>query len=177
MCLKPLGLASPMFFFPDWFGPISLPLHPPTPHLSLLCCKQCSAVFEPAAPNAEIIPKPSVLYFLFLTLTIPSGACCAQYSVIFVPATPKDEILPQSSVVHFLIDVDHPVACCCCCCCFSHSAHWLPTRKKLLYTVANPARGLLNREKKKCAVCSTPPFSYLPLRRTARCDTLRFCTF
>ena len=25
----------------------------------------------------------------------------------------------------------------------------LPTRKKLLYTVANPARGLLNREKKK----------------------------
>ena len=37
----------------------------------------------------------------------------------------------------------------CCCCCFSHSAHWLPTRKKLLYTVANPARGLLNREKKK----------------------------
>ena len=35
------------------------------------------------------------------------------------------------------------------CCCFSHSAHWLPTRKKQLYTVANPARGLLNREKKK----------------------------
>ena len=38
--------------------------------------------------------------------------------------------------------------CCCCCCCFSHSAYWLPTRKKLLYTVANPARGLLNREKR-----------------------------
>ena len=34
---------------------------------------------------------------------------------------------------------------------FSHSAHWLLTRKKqkLLYTVANPARGLLNRGKKK----------------------------
>ena len=31
----------------------------------------------------------------------------------------------------------------------THSAHWLPTRKKTLYTVANPARGLLNREKKK----------------------------
>ena len=31
--------------------------------------------------------------------------------------------------------------------CFLHSAHWLPTRKKLLYTVANPARGLLNRGK------------------------------
>ena len=37
----------------------------------------------------------------------------------------------------------------CCCCCFSHSAYWLPTRKKSLYTVANPARGLLNRGKKK----------------------------
>ena len=36
----------------------------------------------------------------------------------------------------------------CCCCCFSHSAYWLPTRKKLLYTMANPARGLLNREKR-----------------------------
>ena len=38
---------------------------------------------------------------------------------------------------------------CCCCCRFSHSAHWLPTRKKLLHTVANLARGLLNREKNK----------------------------
>ena len=35
-----------------------------------------------------------------------------------------------------------------CCCWFSHSAYWLPTRKKLLYTVANPARGLLNSEKR-----------------------------
>ena len=38
--------------------------------------------------------------------------------------------------------------CCCCCCCFSYSAHWLPAREKLLYTVANLARGLLKREKK-----------------------------
>ena len=30
----------------------------------------------------------------------------------------------------------------------TYSAYWLPTRKKLLYTVANPARGLLNREKR-----------------------------
>ena len=45
-----------------------------------------------------------------------------------------------------------------CCCCFSHSAHWLPTRKKLLYTVANPARGLLNRENmKKEKVWQRPP--------------------
>ena len=43
------------------------------------------------------------------------------------------------------------------CCCFSHSAHWLPTRKKLLYTVANPARGLLNREKEKKKSGSAPP--------------------
>ena len=41
------------------------------------------------------------------------------------------------------------------CCCFSHSAHWLPTRKKLLSTVVNPARGLLNREKKKKKVWPT----------------------
>ena len=33
--------------------------------------------------------------------------------------------------------------------CSSHSAYWLPIRKKLLYTVANPARGLLNRDKNK----------------------------
>ena len=46
-----------------------------------------------------------------------------------------------------------------CCYCFSHSAHWLLTRKKLrvLYTVANPARGLLNRGKKKKKVWQRPP--------------------
>ena len=46
---------------------------------------------------------------------------------------------------------------CCCCCCFSHSTHWLPARKKLLYTVANPARGLLNKEKKKKKVWQRSP--------------------
>ena len=35
----------------------------------------------------------------------------------------------------------------CCCCCFSHSA-LVANPKKLLYKVANPARGLLNREKR-----------------------------
>ena len=56
---------------------------------------------------------------------------------------------------------------CCCCCCFSHSAHWLPTRKKLLYTVANPARGLLNREKnEKEKVWQRPP----PPPPPARCS-------
>ena len=44
------------------------------------------------------------------------------------------------------------------CCCFSHSAYWLPTRKKLPYTGANPARGLLNRglKKKKSGGISPP---------------------
>ena len=41
--------------------------------------------------------------------------------------------------------------------CFSHSAHWLPAQKKLLYTVANPARGLLNRGKKKKKVWQRRP--------------------
>ena len=53
-------------------------------------------------------------------------------------------------------------------CCFSHSALWLPTRKKLLYTVANPARGLLNREKKekeKVWQRPPPPPSALLVRR------------
>ena len=55
-----------------------------------------------------------------------------------------------------------------CCCCFSHSAHWLPTRKKLLCTVANPARGLLNKEKKKKKkVWRRPP---PPPPRAARSD-------
>ena len=47
---------------------------------------------------------------------------------------------------HSLLQIAHP---CCCCCCLSHSAYWLPTRKKLLHTVVNPARGLLNREKRR----------------------------
>ena len=50
----------------------------------------------------------------------------------------------------------------CCCCCFSHSAHWLPTRKKLLYTVANSARGLLNRQKKKKKTSGSAPPSPTP---------------
>ena len=62
--------------------------------------------------------------------------------------------------------------CCCCCCCFSHSAHWLPTRKRLIYTVANPARGLLNRKKKKkksgSRPSSTPPTP--PSPRAARSE-------
>ena len=59
---------------------------------------------------------------------------------------------------------------CCCCCCFSHSVHWLPTRKKLLYTVANPARGLLNREKKKKKKSGSalPPPRALLVRRKKR---------
>ena len=50
-------------------------------------------------------------------------------------------------------------------CCFSRSAHWLPTRKKLLYTVANPARGLLNRGKKKKSLAAPPHPRALLVRR------------
>ena len=50
---------------------------------------------------------------------------------------------------------------CCCCCCFSHSAHWLPARKKLLYTVADPARGL----KKKKSGSAPPPRALLVRRK------------
>ena len=44
---------------------------------------------------------------------------------------------------------------------FSDSEHWLPTPKKLLYTVANPARGLLNRGKKKSLVAPHPRTLYV----------------
>ena len=54
-----------------------------------------------------------------------------------------------------------------CCFCFSHSVHWLPAREKLIYTVANPARGLLNREKKKKRVWQRPP---PPSPPRARCS-------
>ena len=59
----------------------------------------------------------------------------------------------------------HRVNSCCCCCCFSHSAHWLPARQRQLYTVANPARGLLNRGKQKVW---QPPPSPPPPARAAR---------
>ena len=35
------------------------------------------------------------------------------------------------------------------CSCFLHAAYCLPTRRKLLYTVANRAHGLLNKKKEK----------------------------
>ena len=53
--------------------------------------------------------------------------------------------------------------CCCCCCCFSHSAHWLPTRKN--YTVADPARGLLKKKKKSGSAPPPPPRALLVRRK------------
>ena len=60
----------------------------------------------------------------------------------------------------------------CCCCCFSHSAYWLPTRKKLLYTVANPARaswsaeqGKKRKKEKKSGSAPSPPLRALLVRR------------
>ena len=52
--------------------------------------------------------------------------------------------IPEMAAVEPILNC----CCCCCCCCVSHSAYWLPTRKKILYKVASPARGLLNREKR-----------------------------
>ena len=49
--------------------------------------------------------------------------------------------------------------------CFSHSAYWLPTRIKLLYTVANPARGLLNG-KKRSGSAPLPPRALLVRRKS-----------
>ena len=59
-----------------------------------------------------------------------------------------------------------------CCFCFSHSVHWLPAREKLIYTVANLARGLLNREKKKKESGSAPPLPPPPAR-AARSEKLK----
>ena len=49
---------------------------------------------------------------------------------------------------------------------FSHSAYWLPTRKKLLYTVANPARGLLNRERWGGELESQPCMMYITIKKS-----------
>ena len=46
-------------------------------------------------------------------------------------------------------------------CCFSHSACCLPTQKKIFCTVANPTRGMLNRENIKIGWPRTPPAQYL----------------
>ena len=52
---------------------------------------------------------------------------------------------------------------CFCGRCFSHSAYWLPTRQNyFIYTVANAARGLLNRNFVLCSVV-------LQWQRTVKC--------
>ena len=49
--------------------------------------------------------------------------------------------------------------CCCCCCCllFITFSVLVANPKQLLYTVANPARGLLNREYKTKEKVAPPP--------------------
>ena len=58
-----------------------------------------------------------------------------------------------------------------CCCCLSHSAYWLPARKKLLYTVANPALVVCwtGKGKKKKKSGSAPP---PPPARAARSEKI-----
>ena len=65
-------------------------------------------------------------------------------------------------------------------CCMSHSAHWLPTRKKLLYTVANPARGLLTkkRERKSLNILVQRTAEEHERNRGTRLNAMkRFCIF
>ena len=58
--------------------------------------------------------------------------------------------------------------CCCCRCCVSHSAYRICCQlgKKILCTVANPARGLLNREKRSKIKIMAPPLP--PLNNTGK---------
>ena len=58
-------------------------------------------------------------------------------------------------------------------CYFSHSAYWLPIRKNYLnYTVVNPTRGLLNREKKEKEKAAHPsprcPFGENKIKQKSR---------
>ena len=62
----------------------------------LHCCCACDS-------ERDFMAQPSVLHFLCLTSTIPSGVCWAQYSAVFVPAAPNFGCLPQPSVLHFLL--------------------------------------------------------------------------
>ena len=53
-------------------------------------------------------------------------------------------------------------------CCFSHSAHWLPARKKQLYTVANPTHSWSaeqGKKKRKKSLAAPPPPRALLVRR------------
>ena len=73
-----------------------------------------SVVFVPAIPNDGCLPKPSVLYFLLQTSTIPSGACHAQYSAVFVSAAPDEGLFLQPSVLHILLQTSTiPLGACC----------------------------------------------------------------
>ena len=57
---------------------------------------------------------------------------------------------------------EHPPGCC-----FSHSAHWLPTRKKLLYTDGGQSRSWSAEQgkKKKKSLAAPPPTRALLVRR------------
>ena len=72
----------------------------------------------------------------------------SRYSSCSTP-TQRSTRLDRKQKKEYVVPKCRPAVSSSCCCCwwwFSHSARWLPARKKLLYTVANPARGLLNRE-------------------------------
>ena len=113
------------------------------------------AALQAMAPtnNSKRFIKPP--YSVSRAITSVDSECCRLPTTSVLSKKRKNTLQPVLINKSKFLKATH---CCCCCCCFSHSAHWLPTRKKLLYTVANPARGLLNRgKKKKKSLAAHPP--------------------
>ena len=82
---------------------------------------------------------------------------------------------PQRTTKRFGLGTDTTRSqCCCCCLLFLTFSVLVANPKKLLYTVANPARGLLNREKrtKEKVWQHTPP----PTPHTARSEKINKIT-
>ena len=138
------------------------------------CCAQYSAVFVPAVPNDGIWRQPSVVHFLFLTLTMPSGACCVQYSADFVPEAPNDGSLPQASVVYLLfLTLTIPSGACC----EQYSAVFVPATPNSGLPQLSVLHVLLALIIRRVRVMhSNPPLLCQPLRTTVAYCSLRFCT-
>ena len=84
----------------------------------------------PTTPNDGCLAQPSVVHFLFVTLTNPPLAFCSQYSAVLVPATPSDGCLAQHSVLHVLLLTSTIL---CLTCCAQHSTVPLPATTTAAY--------------------------------------------
>ena len=141
---------------------------------SVACCAQYSAVFEPAVPNDGVLPQPSVVHFLFLTMTMPSGACCVQYSADFVPEAPNDGSLPQPSVVHLLFLTLTIPSGACCAQYFAVCVPSTPNSCLLRLSVLHVLLALIIRQVR--VMHSNTPLLCQPLRTTVAYCSLWFCT-